>query len=73
MVHAVQKKKKENRFVKEKTSICKRKNKKIFSKNKTKCVFWCFHYKNFRFKTYPKDVMSLSDAERSESYAIENS
>ena len=33
----------------------------------------CFHYKNFHFKTYPKDIMSLSDAERSESYAIEKS
>ena len=42
--------------------------------NKWKHTFYkTFQYANFRYKTYPIDVMSLSHAERSESYPIEKS
>ena len=55
----------ETAFVKE--------NQKISQKIKRNECFGVSTIQTFRYKTYPIDVMSLSHAERSESYPIEKS
>ena len=50
----------------------KKRAKKVFSFSMPNYLLKCFHWKKYRIESYPTDLISLSQAERSDLYRIRN-